>query len=346
MIQCHGDIGKTSSKSIGLLYVGGTFGVSGKQKFLSVDEIVARVPEIKRMNARLSVFSFLTPMDSSDMEPKHWQVMAQWIRSEYQNHQGFVLLHGTDTMAYTASMLSYMLRKLSKPVVLTGAQVPLKNVRSDARENLISALEIVQQQTMTSEVCIYFNSLLLRGNRTSKVHTNSYLAFRSLRYPALAKVGARLSYNEHLFLPKHKTEDLLYCDNITSHVALIKVFPGMGTDILQWVLEKENLRGVLLETLGSGNIKMNKEMIQVLKKIVAKGLLVAQVSQVPGGQISTDYAAGQQLQDLGIVSGQDMTSEAALTKMMFLLASHPPFDREYFRQHMASAYAGECGTAP
>lgn len=313
-----------------IIYTGGTFGMTYNADGVLVpfdfEAILEHLPVVRHMGLSFTVTSFRKPIDSSNIKPEHWQGIAQAIARHYHQHDGFVILHGTDTMAYTASALSFMLENLSKPVILTGAQLPVSDPRSDARENLITALEIASAKThgkaVVPEVCIYFDYQLLRGNRARKVQSMQFDAFDSGNYPPLAIAGVKIDYNLNLIRPM-PTGAFRINDTLDNRVAVIRLFPGITPSVVNNILQTPGLRAVVLETYGSGNAPSDTWLIQALKEAIGRGMLVVNVSQCPGGRVVQGrYETGRQLEAAGVVSGADMTTEAALTKLMVLMGRY------------------------
>lgn len=313
-----------------ILYTGGTFGMTYDRQGVLVpfdfSLILHHLPTLKNLALELTVISFGQPIDSSDIQPSHWQMLARLIGEHYDTHDGFVVLHGTDTMAYTASALSFMLQGLAKPVVFTGAQLPISEPRSDARENLITALEVASsragQRPLVPEVCIYFNYELLRGNRSKKVESMQFDAFDSGNYPALAKAGVKIDYNFSAIRPGIKGS-LRLLMKIDPHISILKLFPGIPEETVRSVLEAPALRAVILETFGSGNAPTSKSLLKHVQTAIERGILVLNISQCPGGRVAQGrYATSRELQRIGVIGGADMTTEAAVTKLMVLLGEY------------------------
>ena len=287
--------------------------------------ILEHIPSLKTFDLHLTVIAFDDPIDSSNINPSHWAMMGEIIHDHYDSYDGFVILHGTDTMAYTASALSFMLEGLSKPVILTGAQLPIASARTDARENIITAIEIASAKDESGlpkvkEVCVCFNSQLLRGNRTRKVESQQFDAFESDNCPPLAEAGINIEYNHSAIAQYKSGSHLVYHDSCSSDVAILKLFPGIGIRQVQAVLGIEGLKAVVLETYGAGNAPTDVWFVNELKKAIDNGILVMNVSQCSGGKVvQGKYATSTQLKSIGVIEGKDITTEAAITKMMVSL---------------------------
>lgn len=300
------------------------------------NHILNHLPALRTLALELTVISFEEPIDSSNIDPTHWQQIARIIQQHYDTQEGFVVLHGTDTMAYTASAMSYMLQGLNKPVIFTGAQLPISEPRSDARENLITALEIAAMKEagkpLVPEVCIYFEYELLRGNRSKKVESLHFDAFRSDNYPALAKAGVRIEVN-YAYIQHYLQQAFSLQLKFDERVALLKLFPGITEAYVKQVLSTPNLKGLLLETYGSGNAPAASWFIEHLKQAISNGLVVLNVSQCPGGMVMQGkYTTSRMLEEIGVISGKDMTTEAAITKLMFVLGNYAAGDLAYMLQ--------------
>ena len=341
-------VNETRDRSILIIYTGGTFGMvldeSDSLIPFNFGKIVEKIPELKSLSTKLSVISFPSPIDSSNVEIEDWKNLASIIDKNYHQFDGFVILHGTDTMAYTASMLSFMLVGLNKPVILTGAQLPLGFVRSDARENFITALEIASSESdghpTVSEVCIYFNFVLLRGNRSQKIRSSQFAAFESKNYPYLAETGILIEFNFNVLKPYDPKAVLEVVNTLNPNVSILKMFPGITEDVVKGMILVGKLDGLILETFGSGNTMKFDWFINCLSEAIDSGLIILNVSQCVGGEVMQGrYETSKKLNEIGVLSGGDITTEAALAKLMMLLGSET--DRKEVMRKLSFPLNGE-----
>lgn len=317
--------------SILIIYTGGTLGMvyneSGSLVPFNFSKIRDIIPSLQQYDLRLTVISFPQPIDSSNVNPANWADLAYIIHENYAQYDGFVVLHGTDTMAYSASALSFMLQGLNKPVIFTGSQLPMGVMRSDARENLFTAIEIAAAREngrpVVPEVSIFFDSYLLRGNRSKKLRSSHFSAFASENYPALAVAGILIDYNTAAMLPYEPKRKLVVKKKFDTNVAIMTIFPGMTEQLVRQILSTPGLKGVVMVTYGSGNAFTSEWFLNCLREATQKGIIFLNVSQCAGGRVLQGrYATSEQLEKIGIVGGSDLTLEAALTKLMFILGNH------------------------
>jgi L-asparaginase len=319
-----------------LIYTGGTIGMikdfeTGTLRNFNFDELLEYIPEINLLDCTIETISFKEPIDSSNMNPDYWVELATAIENNYSKFDGFVVLHGSDTMSYTSSALSFMLENLSKPVIFTGSQLPIGDLRTDAKENLITSIQIAALMEngvpVIQEVGLYFEYKLYRANRTTKINAQHFQAFSSLNYPPLVESGVHLKVNKGALLKKNHEKDLVVHKNLVSHILLIKMFPGIDMTTIDHLFSFKQMKGMVLETYGSGNVTNRQWFIDEIRKIVERGIPVVNVTQCSGGSVEMGmYETSSQLKRIGVISGKDCTTEAALAKMMYLLGEGIPMD--------------------
>ncbi|MCD8165546.1 MAG: asparaginase [Bacteroides sp.] len=340
----------TKCPSVLLIYTGGTIGMienpeTGALENFNFDHLLRYVPELKRFNYRINTYPFDPPIDSSDMKPALWAKIVKIITYNYDNYDGFVILHGTDTMSFTASALSFMLENLTKPVILTGSQLPIGMLRTDGKENLITAIEIAAAKhpdgkPLVPEVCIFFESHLMRGNRTTKINAENFNAFRSYNYPSLACAGIHIKYEPHFIRRPDYSRPMKPHYLFNSNVVILTLFPGIHEEIVHALLNVPGLKAVVLKTYGSGNALQKEWFIREIKEAIYRGIVIVNITQCSSGTVQMErYETGMQLLQAGVISGYDSTPECAITKLMFLLG-HGLTNQE-IRYKINSSLAGE-----
>ncbi len=318
-----------------LIYTGGTIGMvkdykSNALKPFDFENIKAKIPELKLLDCKIETKTFSNPIDSSDMSPKYWVMIAEIIEKRYDDIDGFVVLTGTDTMSYTASALSFILENLSKPVIFTGSQLPIGDLRTDAKENLITAIQVAAAQEhglpRIQEVGLYFEYKLYRANRTTKVSSEQFEAFESPNYPYLGESGVHLNFNDQRLHKADRNRSLALQKNLNANVVILKLFPGINRDVVEHILNYPKLEGVILETYGAGNALTDSWFSDLLKSLIAQEIPVINVTQcISGGVLMGHYETSMQLKNAGVISGKNITTESAIAKLKLLLGKNIPF---------------------
>lgn len=301
---------------------------SGTLKPFDFGDLYTHFPVLRNFNFQLDFHSLDPLLDSSNMTPAFWVKLVEVVQERYDAYQGFVVLHGSDTMAYTASMLSFILENLNKPVILTGSQLPIGVIRSDGRENFINAIEIAsaweEDHPVVPEVAICFDNMLYRGNRTTKFNAENFGAFLSVNYPPLAEIGVHIKYRRDLIL-KPNFRGLQVHKELCSQIAVLKLFPGITPEAVNAILKTKDLRAVILETFGAGNAPTFPWFLKLLKEAIDKGILVYNVTQCKGGTVEMGkYETSAELATIGVIGGADITTESAVAKLMYLLGNGYP----------------------
>lgn len=333
-----------------LIYTGGTIGMgcnpqTGALEPLDFNHLLNNMPEFSYIKAEVDTYQFSNPVDSSDMSPMMWIQLVNIISERYDQYDGFVVLHGTDTMAYTASALSFMLENLTKPVILTGSQLPIGQLRTDGKENLITSIELASAKNrnghaIVPEVCIYFSGRLLRGNRSTKQNADGFNAFNSFNYPHLCDAGVGFTFNHHYILKPDFSRPMIPHTKLDPNVVIFSLFPGIQENIVRHVLEAPELRGIVMRSYGSGNAPRQEWLLRILREASDHGVTVVNISQCISGCVEMNrYDTGYQLKNAGVLSGYDSTVESAATKLMFLQGKYS--DNNLIRRDMSRSLCGE-----
>ena len=332
-----------------LIYTGGTIGMikdseTGSLENFNFNDLLEYIPELNLLDCNVSSKSFSKPIDSSNMKPSNWLEIGTIVEDNYESYDGFVILHGSDTMSYTASALSFMLENLSKPVIFTGSQLPIGDLRTDAKENLITSIQIAslieKNQPVIQEVGVYFEYKLYRANRTTKINAEHFEAFDSPNYPPLIISGVNLFVNYDFLLKPKKNKKLVVHKIFEPNVLLVKLFPGINEKMINHILSTPNLKGVIFETYGSGNLTNEKWFLKALKIIIDKNIPVINVTQCVGGSVDMNiYSTNILYRNIGIISGKDITTEAAVTKLMLMLGQN--ISTNNFKTKFETSLVGE-----
>lgn len=341
----------TQKSALLLIYTGGTIGMKQDMKDLTLkpfdfSQILDEVPEIRKFAFKIDTYSFEPPIDSSDVEPSLWQDLARLIKEKYEDYDGFIILHGTDTMSYSASALSFMLDGLTKPVIFTGSQLPIGVPRTDGKENLISAVEIASAKDdeghpAVPEVCVCFDSLLMRGNRSTKVNSEVFRAFQSPNFPPLAEAGINIRYNnEYIRKPNDWYQSLTINTDLDTRVSILKIHPGITPEVGRNILCGKDTRAIIMETYGSGNAPTRDWFLDIVKESSAMNKIIVNVTQCLAGTVNMNiYANGKALERAGVIDGYDSTTESALAKLFYLMGKSR--DNEWVKAMMSRNLKGE-----
>lgn len=339
---------QNNKSSILLIYTGGTIGMKEDPSIQALrpfdfSQILEEVPELRKFAYRIDSYTFDPLIDSSDIEPSHWRTLAGLIESRYDDYDGFVILHGTDTMAYSASALSFMIEGLTKPVIFTGSQLPIGTPRTDGKENLISAVEIAAAKdkdghAIVPEVCICFDNVLMRGNRTTKINSSNFRAFHSENLPPLAEAGISIRYNSSLIIrPEDWDAAPVFHKELDTRVSILKLHPGITPQVARGILCGEGSRAVILETYGAGNAPSKGWLMDLIREAEGMGKILLNITQCSAGSVDMDiYATGKCLKEAGVVSGYDSTTESALGKLFFLMGQsvHNPVVKSLLSENL------------
>ncbi len=339
-----------SKPNILLVYTGGTIGMvkdyeTNALKAFNFEKLLDRIPELRQLECNIDTYSFDEPIDSSNMNPNYYATIAKVLEENYKKFDGFVVLTGSDTMSYTSSAISFMLENLAKPVIFTGSQLPIGHLRTDAKENLITSIEIActrnENKSMISEVCLYFEYKLYRANRTTKINAEQFEAFTSLNYPPLAESGVHLHFNESLLYKSNtKESSLIVRKHLDDNVVILKLFPGITEKVVKNVLEIDGLKGVVIETYGAGNAPTYTWFIALLKQAIKSGIHIVNVTQCVGGSVILGhYETSVDLKNIGVIDGKDITTESAIAKLMYLLGEN--ISNLAFKKVFESSLRGE-----
>ncbi len=342
----------TNTPNILIVYTGGTIGMvkdykTGALKAFDFSQISSKIPELQQLNCNISTISFNEPIDSSNMNVNYYVKIAEIISDSYESYDGFVVLTGSDTMSYTSSAISFMFENLQKPIIFTGSQLPIGDLRTDAKENLITSIQVASAnkngKPIIQEVGLYFEYKLYRANRTTKINADQFEAFASMNYPPLAESGVHLNFSHSLLLkPTQNENKLVFRKKLDNNVAILKLFPGITEIVVRSFLNISNIKGVVLETYGSGNAPNEKWFINLLEEAINRGIYIVNVTQCAGGSVILGhYETSSDLKRIGVVGGKDITTETAVAKMMYLIGEKLP--KEDFKRYFETSLRGEIG---
>ncbi len=340
----------TKKPEILIIYTGGTIGMikdyeSNALKAFDFDHLYENIPELNQLDCYIETISFENPIDSSNMNINYWVDIIETIEQNYDKKDGFVVLTGSDTMSYTSSAISFMVENLNKPIIFTGSQLPIGDLRTDAKENLITAIQIASARDkkglpIVTEVGLYFEYKLYRANRTTKINAEQFEAFSSPNYSAIAESGVHLKFNSNLLFKPAKNKKLIVRKKLEDNIVILKLFPSITKQVVQSILEIPNIKGVILETYGSGNAPTEKWFLDLLKKALQKGIYIVDVTQcIEGSVILGQYETSIQLQKIGLINGKDITTESAIAKLMYLLGEN--ISRSEFKTFFETSLRGE-----
>lgn len=333
-----------------IVYTGGTIGMikdykTNALRSFDFSQIISKIPELEQLECDIKSISFSEPIDSSNMDANSYVAIIEIIEANYYKFDGFVILTGSDTMAYTASAISFMIENLQKPVIFTGSQLPIGDLRTDAKENLITSIEIAASRKngfpIISEVCLYFEYKLYRANRTTKISAEQFEAFASKNYPALAESGVHLNFNQQVLLKSEFLDKkLMIRKNLVTDVVILKLFPGITQAVIKTILNISNLKGVILETYGAGNAPTSTWFLNLLEQAIKNGIKIVNITQCSGGSVILGhYDTSLGLKSIGVIGGVDMTTESAIAKLMYLLSED--LDTESFKHYFQKSLRGE-----
>ncbi|WP_233861079.1 asparaginase [Tenacibaculum piscium] len=335
-----------------IVYTGGTIGMvkdykTGALKAFDFSQISSKIPELQQLHCEISTISFEEPIDSSNMNVNYYVDIAQIIADNYDKFDGFVVLTGSDTMSYTSSAISFMFENLQKPVIFTGSQLPIGDLRTDAKENLITSIQVASTykkgKPVVQEVGLYFEYKLYRANRTTKINAEQFEAFASMNYPPLAISGVHLNFDYPVLLKTSKEKEdkqLIFRQKLDNNVAILKLFPGITASVVESFINIPNLKGIILETYGSGNAPTEKWFINLIEKAISKGIHIVNVTQCAGGSVILGhYETSSDLKRIGIIDGKDITTETAVAKMMYLLGEK--LSKKEFKHYFETSLRGE-----